>query len=272
MRLGCCGTIEHAAEFKAAGFDFLEVNVQQVLQGDLLAEQWDPIAPDPDKIALPVEAANCLVPGHRPIIGPQRDFAGLHEYMKRIALRAQRLGMKRLVFGSGGARKKPDNVDNDTAFEHLAEFTRMAGEVCAHHDILIVIEHLNQKETNTINKLAQARFLCDRVAHPNVTVLVDSYHYGLEHEKDEAILELGDRIRHVHVAEPIKRIEPGGHGAVGVHPDAFDFEHFFCVLRKAGYNERVSIESSWSGPFPEVALKSIAYLRQCWDTADKCEA
>lgn len=272
MRLGCCGKLDQAVLFRELGFDFIEVNVQQVLQGDVPSSEWDKTAPDPQKLALPVEAANCLVPAHHPIVGPKRDMKVLQDYMQRIAKRAGHMGMKRLVFGSGGARKRPDEVDVETANEQLLEFTRMAGEMCAHHDVLLVIEHLNKGETNTINALSQSKALCDKAAHRSVAVLVDSFHYGLEKEEDGSILGLGDRIRHVHVAEPVKRIQPGGHGPVGSTPDAFDFEHFFALLRKVGYDERVAIESSWTGPIEQTAPGCVAFLRETWAKAGKVEA
>src|SRR5688500_15748700 len=131
--------------------------------------------------------------------------------MQRVAKRAKRLGIERLVFGSGGARKRPAGVDEETARVHLAEFTRMAGEVCAHHGVTLVIEHLNRGETNTLNTLAEARDLCEGVDHPGVQMLVDSYHYGLEKENDQAVLDLDGTLRHVHVAEVVGRVQPGAH-------------------------------------------------------------
>jgi len=271
MRLGCCGKIEEAQQIKNAGFDFLEVNIQQVLKGDMPSDEWDKTAPDPDKLPLPIEAANSLVPGNRPIVGPSRSMSGLQDYMQRVAKRAQRLGIERLVFGSGGARKRPEEVDPETALEQIVEFTRMAGEVCAHHNVILVIEHLNVKETNTLNKLAECRVVCDRVALPSVQMLVDTYHYALENEDDKAVLDLAGQLRHVHVAEPVGRVQPGAHGDPSPGGDAFDFEDFFCLLRKIGYDERISIEGRWTQPIAEAGRASVEVLRSAWERAGKCE-
>jgi sugar phosphate isomerase/epimerase len=268
MRLGCCGSLDDAAAMKAAGFDFIEVGVGPVLKGDVPSSEYDKAAPDPAKIALPVEAANGLVPPSRPIVGPQRDFAGLQDFLQRVAKRGQRLGIKRFVFGSGGARKRPEAFDPGLAHQQLVEFTRMAGDVCAHHGITLVIEHLNKGETNTLNSLDECRALCDEVNHPNVQMLVDSFHFGKEKERDEAILELGDTLRHVHVAEVSGRHQPG-------HPDdpaqAFDFDNFFCVLRKIGYDERISFEGSWVGSIAEAGPALVHLLRSKWKHAGECE-
>ncbi len=61
--------------------------------------------------ALPISAANSLVPGDLKIVGPVVDFERLRKYIGNVTARAQRVGMKTLVFGSGGARNVPDGFD-----------------------------------------------------------------------------------------------------------------------------------------------------------------
>ena len=271
MRLGCCGSYEQAKAMKDAGFDFVEVNVQGVLKGQEDDAAWSASAPDPVKLALPIEAANCLVPGGLPIVGPERDMAALTQYMSRVTQRAQKLGIRRLVFGSGGARKRPEGVDEATATAQIEEFAKMAAEEAGQREVVIVVEHLNQGETNTINSLADELALVEQTDHPALAALVDSYHYGLENEDVQAILNLGDRLKHVHVAEPKDRVQPGAHGPFGEHPDAFDFESFFCALRKIGYDEGISFEGKWAKPMEEAGAETVDYLRSVWTAAGRCE-
>lgn len=269
MKLGCCGGLESAQQMRDAGFDFIEVGVQAVLKGQTPSSEWDATAPDPAKLPLPIEAANGLLPGTLPVVGPARDLVALQDYMQRVAKRAQRLGIRRLVFGSGKARQRPAEVSPEEAMQHIIEFSAMAAQVCAHHDVILVVEHLNSGECNTVNRLDETRAICEAVNHPALQGLVDSYHYGLEKDTEQAVLDLGPMIRHVHVAEVDGRGQPG-HPA---HADqAFDFAEFFCLLRKTGYNERISIEARWSGPIAEKGPAVVELLRKAWDTAGKCEA
>lgn len=267
MRWGCCGGIDQAEQVRQAGFDFLEANVQNLLQGNLDDSEWQP--PDTDKLPLPIEAANCLVPGSLPVVGPRRDVDQLRTYMHRVAERAKRLGIKRLVFGSGGARKRPEDVDPETADRDIQQFMQIAGDACAPHDVLIVIEHLNKGETNTLNRLSEALDACERLNHPGVEILVDSYHYGLEDETDNDLLALDSHVHHVHVAEPVDRFQPGGHG--DDTSKAFDFVHFFCLLRKIGYDQRISIEAKWTSPVGEIGDQTLRYLREAWAAAGRSE-
>lgn len=271
MRLGCCASIDDAAKLKAAGFEFLEVGVQNVLKGQEDDATWSANAPKVEALPLPIEAANGLVPASLPIVGPQRDLAALKQYMHRVCDRAGKIGIRRLVFGSGGARRRPDGVDDATAFDHIVDFCRIAGDAAAPRGVTIVIEHLNRGETNTINSLAQELELMDRVDHPAVMALVDSYHYGKESETDNALLALGHRLKHVHVAEVVNRCQPGGNGPFGTTPDAFDFETFFALLRKIGYRERVSFEGKWTKPVEEIGPATVELLKSAWQNAGRVE-
>ncbi len=271
MRLGCCGGIEQAEAMKAAGFDYVEVNVQSVLKGEQPDGEWTASAPAPVAVALPIAAANCLVPGHLPIVGPQRDPGKLRVYMQRVTERAKRLGIEHLVFGSGGARQRPDGVGEATAMEHLVEFGKIAGEAAEPHGVTIVVEHLNRGETNTINTLEQMAELIERVNHPRVRALVDSYHFGLEREALESVTSLGESLRHVHVAEPIDRLQPGGHGP-NAGDKAFDFVSFFATLRAMGYDGGVSIEAKWTAPIDQAGAACVELLRHAWSRAGQAAA
>src|SRR5690606_16491199 len=169
-------SLDNIGDVKAAGFDFIEVGVQPVLQGQLADAEWVKTAPDPAKLPLPIEAANGLVPASLPIVGPERNLHALRQYLERVTRRAKQVGITRLVFGSGGARKRPEGVDAATAAEHIAEFADMATDMCGDQGIILVIEHLNAGETNTLNKLHEAKELCDRIGKSALMVLVDSYH------------------------------------------------------------------------------------------------
>ncbi len=264
MRLGYCGNIEDAGKARDAGFDFLEVNAQKVLRGLEDDATWTP--PAPGSCALPIEAANALLPQTLPVIGAKRDPAALKTYLQRVAHRAQIVGIRRIVFGAGAARRRPDDLDLHTATEHLAEFCQLAGDALQPHGVTLVIEHLNAKETNTLNKLSQAKSLCERVDHPAVALLVDTYHYGLEHETERAVLDLGDELRHVHLAEPHGRGQPG---VAPEHP--FDFENFFCLLRKIGYDDRISVEANWTAPLDQAGPACVQLLRQAWEESGRSE-
>ena len=109
MRFGICTSLANAAAVRAAGWDFVEENVQHFLQGLTPDEQWDGEGRAKASV-LPIPAANVLVPASLKITGPDADLEKLTAYMTRVLTRAGRVGIKTLVFGSGGAAQHPRRV------------------------------------------------------------------------------------------------------------------------------------------------------------------
>lgn len=261
MQFGCCGSPDQAQVMARAGFDFIEGNVQGLLKGDEDDAAYTP----PTLDALPLEACNCLLPAHHPVVGPGRDDAALTTYMQRVARRAAGLGVARLVFGSGKARVRPEDVSESQARKQLVSFCKIAGDACGEHGVMLVIEHLNKGETNTITSAREERELIEAVDHPAVAALLDSYHLALEGEGDEAVLELTPHLHHVHVAEPEGRVEPGGVEGGVEGGKAYDYEHLFALLRKGGYDERVSVEAKWQRPVETAGAEVVTLLREAWE-------
>src|SRR5438034_10847610 len=121
MRFGICTTIEQAAAAQSAGWDFIEECVQTLLQGELAESEWKGMGRAKES-PLPVLAANMLVPGSIKITGSDANITRLRDYMTNVLKRAALIGIRTLVFGSGGARNVPDGFDRDRARDQITQF------------------------------------------------------------------------------------------------------------------------------------------------------
>src|SRR3982751_5896452 len=110
MKFGVCCPIEQSHPAKAAGWDFVEIRVDQFIQGLIPDERWHG-AKIAAGSALPVIAANVLVPPVLKITGPKASIDRLRPYMSTVMGRSSGIGIKTLVFGSGGARNVPDGFE-----------------------------------------------------------------------------------------------------------------------------------------------------------------
>src|SRR5262245_17861718 len=132
MHFGICTSYDNADDVKASGWDFIEECVQTFHQGLLPDEEWHGM----DKLqisALPVPAANMLVPGDLKITGPAVDSQKLHTYITRVIERAGKTRTLRLVFGSGNARNVPDGFDREAAKQQILDFLRFSAPLLAKH-------------------------------------------------------------------------------------------------------------------------------------------
>ncbi len=234
MNIGICSGPADAARWQTAGYDFIEVNVQGPLK---------PLAPDAEfapelaairAAALPARAANCFIPGNLKITGPQVDFATLTRYVTTAMARAEAAGIRTIVFGSGGARAIPDGFDRAAAYRQLLDFGRMVGPLAAPHGVTVVVEPLNRAECNVFNDLSECAAYVREVNHPNVQLLVDSFHWAKENNTVQDILAAGPLLRHVHIATYRTRIFPGA--------EECDFRPFLQALRTIGYTGDISLE------------------------------
>src|SRR5580704_6886608 len=101
MQFGICTSVAKSAAVKAAGWDYIEEHVQNFLQGLVPDSQWQGLKLAKES-AVPILAACCLVPADMKVTGPEVDFPALKKYMEVVARRAGAVGIKTLVFGSGG--------------------------------------------------------------------------------------------------------------------------------------------------------------------------
>ena len=257
-KFGICTGPDRAPAAKAAGWDYLEGNVQTMFQGLVVDDaQWT--GGDAARAStLPIPAANVLLPGELKIVGPAADLERVQDYMSRVLARAGQLGTKTLVFGSGGARNVPDGFSRDAARGQILAFLRVSMPFAEKAGVTLVAEPLNKGECNILNSVAEAMTYVREVDHPNFKCLVDSYHFWLEHEPLKNLEAAMGSIHHVHVADEQGRVAPGISGNS-------DYRKFFRVLKAGGYDGPISVEAK--GVTPEIYESTLAYLKQEWAEA-----
>ncbi len=257
VTFGICGGPDTFAACPE-GMDFLECTVGAMLPRE------DDAAFAADLPALtgacaPFLAANCFLPGDLKTTGPVIDEAALDAYVDTAFARAKQVGIKRIVFGSGGSRQVPDGFDMEEAFQQMVGHCKRFGPIAAKYDITIVIEPLQLAECNIINTVTEGVRLAKAVDHPNVKVLADFYHMACDGEGPESIVAAGDLLQHVHVAEKEKRTAPGMEGD--------DLRPYLKALKEIGYDGMISIEASFGDDSAAQAPLSLAELRKQYEEA-----
>jgi sugar phosphate isomerase/epimerase len=237
MLIGICGGPEIAPAALAAGYNYLELNTQTHLVGEADEAVFQPILEQIRNCGLPCMASNVFVPAHLKITGPQVDFARLTHYVGIVLERAERAGIRAIVFGSGGARRIPDGFERGRAYEQLVAFGRMLAPVAADHSVTIAVEPLNSGETNVLNSVSEGLQYVKDVNHPAFRLLVDAYHWAKEQEPASDIVTAGPWLAHAHIATYANRLPPGAENC--------DFGPFFNGLKQSGYDVRISIEAGW---------------------------
>jgi sugar phosphate isomerase/epimerase len=263
MRFGICASLRQAAGLVPV-FDYLEESVQGFLIPEKPQQEFEALLQTARQLPVPIEAANLFIPGDLLLIEtPQQtvDHARLRRYVRTALQRAEQAGIRVIVFGSGKARACPEGYSQLDVLHQLGEHLRTWDEWARQHGVEIAIEPLNYAEANTINTVVDGGKLATQLSDggvTNVRLLADTYHMARNGEDPETIVSYGSLLSHVHVAELQGRAAPGTHGE--------DFRPYFRALRKAGYDRRISIESSWQDQPAQLPV-ALATLRAQWESS-----
>ena len=266
---GACRPPADAKLLASIGYDFFEYAVAPALGPDKDNEWWkkqkDMLLSQP----IPMRSCNGFIPGTFRLTGPKADHAPALDYAETALRRAEEVGVKTVVFGSGGARNVPGDFtgprDQQPKLEQgTAQYTDFCRELCKRvadlKTVSIVIEPLRPNESNIINFVWQGVQICEDVGSPRLRQLADLFHMMMGRESAESIIKAGDLLKHCHVASYDTRQFPGSDPATvnRIRP-------YFDALRKIGYTGGVSCECGWGAKGDlaknlETALKTLRSL------------
>ena len=207
MKIGVCRGLDDFDAMKAAsvvGLDYWETGFGCL--ANFNDEKIEICKEKLEEYNIKCHAYNGFIPGDMPIVGRSVDYPALCEYMDKGFERAKLFGIKKIVLGSGKARSFEEGFCLDRAEEQVAFF---------------------------LEEFAAPR------AKDAGCIIADLYHVYGNKDSVEGIADFKDKIKHAHIAEPVKRRYP-----LSTNDDNIKdiYKSFFDALRAAGC-ETCSIEA-----------------------------
>ena len=263
----CRSSVEDVKVMSDLGYDFWEWSAAAAFDPSKDDSWWQTQKEEIAKRALPLRSSNGFIPGKFRLTGPKADHGPALDYAETVLRRADEIGVKTVVFGSGGARNVPgDFTGPSEGVPNLEKGTRQYTDFCRAlvkrvadlKTVQIVIEPLRPNESNIINYVFQGLAICREVASPRLAQLADIFHMMMGGDDPRSIVEAGTLLRHCHIADYGTRKFPG-----------FDpretgrLKPFFDAFRLAGYTGGVSCECGWGekGDFAKNAATAIATMK-----------
>jgi len=241
------GWIEVMAEI---GFDYVELPLADLAA--LPETGFAKLAARLQRSGLGCEACNNFFPRTLRLTGAGASPDAALEYARGALDRAGRLGARIVVFGSSGAKNVPEGFPRPAAWIQLVALLRQLGPIAARHGVTVAIEPISRPEANFINLAAEGLRLAREADHPNIQLLIDYYHFGLEQEEPAVIVEAGTAIRHLHFA--------GVEGRKFPAEPVPDHQSFFERLKQIRYPGRCSIEA-FTRDFAAEAPRALRILK-----------
>jgi sugar phosphate isomerase/epimerase len=261
IRIGLCTEVANASIVADTGIDFIEENIQRLLVPRQNAAAFAPLLAAAKASPLPIIAANAFLPGDLKCVGPAVDSDALMHYGAVAFARAQQVGIRTMVIGSGASRQIPDGWSVSAADEQFTDLLTQYAPLAETHGITIVVEALNRGECNYINSLAEGAAIVAAVAHPAVQLLTDIYHMLREDEPATAITHHAAVIRHAHIAERAERTAPGIAGD--------DVSAYFSALAHMRYRGAIAIEARMGSDLNGETASAVQTIRVAWDAAQR---
>ena len=249
---------ELAPKAKALGFDLLELPVEN--PGD-----WDPARTGDLLGSLELRASVCAA------MAPGRDLTesttveATQTYLRTCIDALAACGGGPVVgplYTPVGATPMRSASERTAALGRLVENLKPLADYAGEKGVTLAVEPLNRFETSLLNTAEQTMEVVERVNHPALGVLLDSFHMNIE-EKDQAaaIRLVGSRLVHFHACGSDR-------GAPG--QDHIAWEAIRDALGEIGYLGALVIESFTPGN--ESIAKAAAIWRPLAVTQDSLAA
>lgn len=219
----------------AWGYDFIEYPLMSAAA--LNEEEFEALVLRAEAYGLSCDCAANLFPGSVSVIGEGADSVRIRAYLDTAFARAERLGVKKIIFGSAGARRL-GSFDRRTADAQFMQCLGILDEYCGRYGMAVLVEAIRHGEADYINTLQEAAEYAKRAQGgglKNILLMADLFHMMSNGEDLSALRDNIGIIRHIHVCE-LNRALPDGRfsgyilAALG-------------VLKEAGYSGTISYES-----------------------------
>ncbi len=234
IKIGICTDVKNIDIVEKCGYDYIELSLAGLaaMSDAEYAEAYERV----QRAGIKAEACNGMLPADVRVTGPDVSAQKIHDYLEHAFTRAEKLGVKVVVFGSAGARNVPAGFDMGQAYRQISNFLRLTQPHAQEHGITIAIEPLRRGESNIINLVSEGTMLAALLQLPNIKTLGDTYHMALCSEPLSALTAAGDLLAHVHTANALGRILPK-------EGDGENYMGIFQALKASGYDGRISCEA-----------------------------
>ena len=221
--------MEKAAE---NGFDVVELSLRHPADSSVEALQ---ALLTTNKLGLSAIATgqSCL---HDGMCLAAADQAGVQGAVERLGAHIELASHFGAAVIIGGIRGKFTGVESDRAHQRqrALEALRACAEKAVEWEVQLLIEPINRYETNFINTAEEAVRFTEEAGHPEIKLLLDTFHMNMEEADIPATLKrYADRIGYIHFADS-NRYAPGlGH---------FPFDQVMATLLEIDYQGVITAE------------------------------
>lgn len=248
FRFGLCARPEDVALAARAGYDYIELNLNDVLAMDEAA--YRAMAAEMRASRMYAEVVSGPLPAGVPILGDAVSAKQIHGALDRSFDLAQALGAEIVIFDCAQARMLPHGFDPAMAWRQLGNFVRILQSYAADFDLKAALLPLRRSVADLMNYASEAALIAAMLRLDRVGVAASLFNMALEAESLPQLKRTGSLLWHMRASNVLGNRPPRA-------DDGEDYRALFQALREMGYAGRVSCEAPCAADSAAEALKCL---------------
>ena len=255
-RLGMFGSAKDIEAVASAGFDSIEMQVNEIVKMD--DAQFQDISKRLKDSPLVCDVLDNPVPLDQVIASDDFDLNFYQGYLQKGADRAKQLGVKYYIFGNGKTRSLPVSGNVEKARQKNLQFMRMLADITSAQGIKILIEPLAPRVSNVMQSMAEVLEYAKEVGKINLGTFLDYRWFLAMNHPVQDIRKYGPFISHVHIDNPTTEFPMR---LVPKLDDGYDYSIFFGLLNEINYNGIISIEANTFTDYEQDLKQTLDFFR-----------
>lgn len=252
FRYGICAAPGQVAAAAAAGYDYLELNLNDILAMD--EAQYLAMASEMRRHGIYAEVVCGMLPANTPIVGDNVSSKQLHQALDISFDMAQSLGAEIIIFDCESSRNMPARFDPAMGWRQLGNFIRMLQTYAADFEMHVALLPLRRSIAELMNYTTEATLISAMLRLDRVGVAASLYNMTMEAESLHQLMRTGSLLWHMRLSNVLgnRPPRPG---------DGEDYAATFAALRAMGYEGRITMEASCTD-FEKEAAEALRVLKQ----------
>lgn len=242
-KIGMCCSSENYKN--ALEFDYVELPMTEIMQWD--ANQLENAKRTMKNILI----ANKLFPSDMQLIGDNANEERIMNYAQEAIFKANCLGIKIIVFGSGRSRSYSSYYSKTAAWKQMMLLICKIADFAKKKEILIAIEPLARETSNLLNTLQESYDFIENCNHSSVKLMGDAYHMKKVGDAPKDLYKYKKHLLHFHLCTS----ERGLPGTIEENECEY-FDGLMC----ADAVRTISLEANLTGS--ENYLSALNYLEK----------
>ena len=235
------------------GFDYIETHISDIAEFE--KDKYKLFKKELADNNIACKVGLLLFPRNMPLASDEMNIGEIKAHAEKALSTADDLGTEVIVFGNGGTRAVKEGIDREKANQRIRDILAAVDPIAKKYGIKVVIEPLNQKETNMINSVQEAADFIKSVSAENIGIVCDWYHIRSDNQTLNDMITNSDKIYHLHIAYPLGRTMPS------ISDNLDEYTEFVEIVKQIGYDNRLSIEGSVSVVTAEKFSEALMILK-----------